>query len=48
MEELIFQRDTLNPTTLLGLKEIYEALESTLDRCEDVANIMEGIILKNI
>jgi predicted phosphate transport protein (TIGR00153 family) len=48
MEKLIFQRDTLNPTTLLGLKEIYEALESTLDSCEDVANIMEGIILKNI
>lgn len=28
-------------------KEIYEYLENTLDACEDVANITEGIIMKH-
>jgi predicted phosphate transport protein (TIGR00153 family) len=31
---------------LIKLKEIYELLESVTDRCEDVANIIEGIILE--
>jgi predicted phosphate transport protein (TIGR00153 family) len=30
---------------LIKLKEIYEMLESVTDRCEDVANIIEGIVL---
>ena len=28
-------------------KEIYEALENATDRCEDVANIIEGIVLEH-
>jgi uncharacterized protein Yka (UPF0111/DUF47 family) len=48
MEELILNKDSMDSTSLLGLKEIYEALENTIDRCEDIANILEGIILKNI
>ena len=28
-------------------KEIYEFLEKTLDACEDVANIVEGVVMKN-
>lgn len=28
-------------------KEIYEYLENTLDACEDVANIVEGVVMKN-
>ena len=28
-------------------KEIYEFLENTLDACEDVANIVEGVVMKN-
>jgi uncharacterized protein Yka (UPF0111/DUF47 family) len=28
-------------------KEIYETMETVTDRCEDVANIVEGIHLKN-
>jgi len=31
---------------LLMLKEIYERLERAADRCEDVANVIEGIIVK--
>ncbi len=32
---------------LIKLKEIYEYLETVTDRCEDVANIIEGIVLEN-
>jgi uncharacterized protein Yka (UPF0111/DUF47 family) len=28
-------------------KEIFELLENTLDACEDVANIVEGVVMKN-
>jgi predicted phosphate transport protein (TIGR00153 family) len=31
---------------LIKLKEIFELLESVTDRCEDVANIIEGIVLE--
>jgi uncharacterized protein Yka (UPF0111/DUF47 family) len=27
-------------------KEIYESLELAIDRCEDVANIVEGIVVE--
>ena len=32
---------------LIKMKEIYELLETVTDRCEDVANIIEGILLEN-
>jgi predicted phosphate transport protein (TIGR00153 family) len=32
---------------LIKLKEIYEHLETVTDKCEDVANIIEGIVLEN-
>ena len=38
-------RDDLDFKELIKLKEIYEILESVTDRCEDVANIVESIVL---
>lgn len=32
---------------LIKLKEIYDRLERAADRCEDVANVIEGIIVKS-
>ena len=32
---------------LIKFKAIYELLETVTDRCEDVANILEGIVLEN-
>ncbi|HYM13280.1 MAG TPA: DUF47 family protein [Bryobacterales bacterium] len=32
---------------LIKLKEIYEILESATDRCEDVANVIESVVVKN-
>ncbi len=35
-----------NPLTVIKYKELYEQLERTIDRCEDVANVLEAIVLK--
>ena len=32
---------------LIKLKAIYELLETITDKCEDVANQIEGVILEN-
>ena len=32
---------------LFKMKEIYQLLESVTDRCQDVANIIEGIVIEN-
>lgn len=37
----------LNPIEVIKWKDIYEELEAAIDRCEDVANVIEGIVLKN-
>ncbi|MFD1886741.1 DUF47 domain-containing protein [Paenibacillus wenxiniae] len=36
-----------DPIELIKRKEIYERLESTTDACEDVANMLESIIMSN-
>ena len=36
-----------NAVEIIKWKEIYEYMEKTLDACEDVANIIEGIVSKN-
>jgi predicted phosphate transport protein (TIGR00153 family) len=40
-------REEANPITIMKWKEIYELLEIASDRCEDVANIIEGVVLEN-
>ncbi|HET9621831.1 MAG TPA: DUF47 family protein [Kofleriaceae bacterium] len=34
-----------DPVMIIKWKEIYESLESAADRCEDVANIIENVVL---
>lgn len=36
-----------DPIEVIKWKEIYETLETATDRCEDVANIVESVALKN-
>jgi len=36
-----------DPIAILKTKEIYEKMERAIDKCEDVANILEAIVLKN-
>ena len=42
----LFRREA-NPIELLKQKEIIEKVEHATDRCEDVANVLEAITLKN-
>jgi len=39
--------DVKEPIELIKRKEIYERLEQTTDSCEDVANTLESIIMRN-
>jgi uncharacterized protein Yka (UPF0111/DUF47 family) len=39
-------RDEIDTRELIKLKAIYEHLETISDRCQDVANVIEGIILE--
>ena len=36
-----------DPIAVIKWKELYEKLEDTTDACEDVANILESVVLKN-
>jgi predicted phosphate transport protein (TIGR00153 family) len=40
-------RDEADVKQLIKLRTIYELLETITDRCEDVANVIEGIVLEN-
>ena len=43
----LFHRYRHDPLLVIKLKEIYEILETSIDSCEDVANIVEGIVLEH-
>ena len=40
-------KEARDPLLVLKWKEVYEALENATDRCEDVANIIEGVVLEH-
>lgn len=40
-------RDSKNPTEIIKYKDIYELLETITDKCEDVAYIIENIVVKH-
>jgi predicted phosphate transport protein (TIGR00153 family) len=40
-------REEADTRELIKFKAIYEHLESISDRCEDVANLIEGVVLEN-
>ena len=40
-------KDVEDPILVIKWKDIYEHLEDATDTCEDVANILEGIVLKH-
>ena len=40
-------RGANDPLLVLKWKEVYEALENATDRCEDVANVIEGVVLEH-
>jgi hypothetical protein len=42
----LFQKEK-DPITLIKLKEVYEFFEDTIDRFEDVADILQNVAVKN-
>jgi uncharacterized protein Yka (UPF0111/DUF47 family) len=40
-------KDGSDPLTVIKWKDIYELIEDAVDRCEDVANVLEGVVLKH-
>ncbi len=38
--------DSTDMATLIKWREIYSHMESVIDRCEDIANILEGVAIK--
>ena len=42
----LFDEET-NPITILKWKEIYDLLEEATDACEDVANLLENVVVKH-
>jgi predicted phosphate transport protein (TIGR00153 family) len=38
---------SFDATEIIKWKDIYETFEDAIDKCEDVANILEGIVLEN-
>jgi predicted phosphate transport protein (TIGR00153 family) len=39
-------REVTDPIHIIKTKEIYDNLENAIDRCEDVANVIEGVALE--
>jgi predicted phosphate transport protein (TIGR00153 family) len=40
-------KDASDPFYVIKAKEIYESLEDAIDRCEDLSNVIETIMIKN-
>jgi uncharacterized protein len=36
-----------DPIALIKLKEVYEFFENTVDSCEDVADVLQNVVVKN-
>jgi predicted phosphate transport protein (TIGR00153 family) len=43
----LLDNDAMNTLEVIKLKEIYEHLEDCIDLCEDLADILEGVVIKN-
>ena len=41
-------RQRVDPLELMKDKELYEALEEAIDKCEDAANIIEGLFIQHV
>lgn len=39
--------ETTDPILVIKWKEIYETIEMATDSCEDVANVIEGVVMEN-
>jgi uncharacterized protein Yka (UPF0111/DUF47 family) len=40
-------REESDVRQVIKLKAVYELLETATDKCQDVANVMEGVVIEN-
>ena len=40
-------REESDVRQVIKLKAVYESLETATDKCQDVANVIEGVVLEN-
>ena len=40
-------REESDVRQIIKLKEVYEFFEGTIDSCEDVADVLQGVVVKN-
>jgi hypothetical protein len=40
-------RDEPDLKQVMKMRSVYEMLETVTDRCEDVANVIQGIVIEN-
>lgn len=40
-------RETTDPIRIIKWKEVFETVEMATDSCEDVANVIEGVVMEN-
>jgi uncharacterized protein len=43
----LFDAHANDPLNVIKWKEVYDSIENAIDSCEDVANVIEGVTLKN-
>jgi uncharacterized protein Yka (UPF0111/DUF47 family) len=43
---VLFETET-DPVTIIKWKELFDVLEQVTDCCEDVANLIEGVVVKH-
>ena len=43
----MFRADNIDTLEIVKWKDIYQRFENTIDSCEDVVNIIEGVVMKN-
>jgi len=43
----LFRENANDPLNVIKLKNIYEPIEAAIDQCEDIANIVESILLEH-
>jgi uncharacterized protein len=43
----LFDNHANDPLSVIKWKEVYDSIENAIDSCEDVANVIEGVTLKN-
>ena len=43
----LFEEEQRSRSPIIKWKEILDFLEEATDRCEDVANVLEGVVVKH-